>query len=163
MTTSKKTPTAKAQTKEQKLAAIKALRSTPPVVSTGMVHAAPTKKELTAKAAPASTAAPAKASVKAAVTAKAAPSAAEKAPAAPKASPPAGPAPHTKYNGMSKAEKDALRVKLLVSENPKKAGSATHDRFELYKNGVLVGELKAKGVTGEDLRWDIDHNFITLQ
>jgi len=163
MATSKKTPIVKTQSKAEKLAAIKALAAPATVVSTGMVHAP--KKELAAKspAAPAPVVAPAKGAGKAPVKAKAGPSAAEKAPAAPKAAKPAGPAPHTKYNGMSKVEKDALRIKLLVTTNPKKPGSATHDRFELYKNGVLVGELKAKGVTGEDLRWDIDHNFIALQ
>jgi hypothetical protein len=47
-------------------------------------------------------------------------------------------------------------------ENPKRKGSASAKRFNLYKNGMTVGEfLKAGGRRG-DVNWDSEHEHITL-
>lgn len=56
------------------------------------------------------------------------------------------------------------RVTVLV-ENPKRAGSASRERFDLY--GAVgttsrVADLLAAGLTAADLRWDESHKFIRL-
>ena len=49
---------------------------------------------------------------------------------------------------------------VLVEENPKKAGSASRERFNLYRHGMTSQEAKEAGVTGEDLRHDLEKGFI---
>ncbi len=55
-------------------------------------------------------------------------------------------------------------IRVLVADNPKRPGSATHERFKLYKTGKTVAELLHQGVTTLDLRWDLGEgrNFIAL-
>lgn len=55
------------------------------------------------------------------------------------------------------------RVIAGVVSNPKKPGSATHARFELYRPGMTVDQVCALGVTTADVRYDVDHGFITLE
>jgi len=47
-------------------------------------------------------------------------------------------------------------------QNPKLEGSAAHKRFDLYEDGMTVGEAKAAGVTSTDVTYDFDHKFISL-
>lgn len=46
--------------------------------------------------------------------------------------------------------------------NPKKPGTATHTRFQLYKAGQTVEEAIAAGLTTADINYDADKGFIKL-
>lgn len=46
--------------------------------------------------------------------------------------------------------------------NPKRAGSASHARFALYKSGMTVKDALEAGVTSADLKWDTSKNFIKI-
>jgi hypothetical protein len=59
-------------------------------------------------------------------------------------------------------ENASTRIKLLVKENPKRPGTASHKRFQLYRPGQTVAEFLAAGGTRADLRWDQKHKFIEL-
>ena len=96
---------------------------------------------------------------KAKAATKAAPKAAAKgakAKAAPKAATkgaPKGPRP----------DNAAKKITLLVKENPKREGTASHQRFALYKSGMTVGEFCTKGGTMGDVKWDADHGYISIK
>ena len=60
-----------------------------------------------------------------------------------------------KYNQNNK-------IKLLVSNNPKKIWSKSYKRFDIYYDGISVGEFLDKGGLSIDLKWDVDHNFIKI-
>ncbi len=61
-------------------------------------------------------------------------------------------------------------IKLLVTANPKKPGSASAARYGLYKDGMTVTAYKEAvkqagqpaRLAGDDLRWDLRHEFIKL-
>lgn len=46
--------------------------------------------------------------------------------------------------------------------NPKRAGSAAHGRFALYKDGQTIAEAKEAGVTAGDINWDAKQGFIKI-
>lgn len=54
-------------------------------------------------------------------------------------------------------------IATVVDENPKKVGSAAHERFSLYKKGMKVGEYLAAGGNRADLAWDVEHKYITIR
>ena len=54
------------------------------------------------------------------------------------------------------------KVKLLVDINPKQIGSKSYKRFNIYYNGITVGEFLDKGGLTIDLKWDVEHNFIKI-
>ena len=54
------------------------------------------------------------------------------------------------------------KVKLLVDSNPKQIGSKSYKRFNIYYNGITVGEFLDKGGLTIDLKWDVEHNFIKI-
>lgn len=60
---------------------------------------------------------------------------------------------------------DNMRIKLNVRENPKRKGTASYDRFQLYftKKPKTVAEALKAGIWRADLRWDAARNFIELQ
>jgi len=49
-----------------------------------------------------------------------------------------------------------------ADNNPKRAGSKSHGTFALYKNGQTLEQAQAAGVTAADIKWDIDHKFISV-
>ena len=57
-----------------------------------------------------------------------------------------------KVNTGKWKEDSIITVKAL--SNPKKAGSAAHTRFELYKTGMTVKEALLAGIKTIDLAWD---------
>lgn len=57
---------------------------------------------------------------------------------------------------------DADVIKLVAKENPKKPGSASHDRFALYEDGMTCGKFIAAGGSRADLSWDRSHEFIKI-
>jgi hypothetical protein len=61
-----------------------------------------------------------------------------------------------------KFAKDAV-ITLLVQENPKRAGSASHARFENYKSGMTVEQALAAGLISGDFTHDVAHGFIRIE
>lgn len=58
---------------------------------------------------------------------------------------------------------DDAKIKVLVKSNPKKEGTASYFRFELYNEVSTVGAAIAAGITRADLRWDVAHNHISIK
>lgn len=58
---------------------------------------------------------------------------------------------------------DAQKIKLLVRENPKKPGSAAHERFKHYFEADTVGDFLAAGGQRADLSWDTRKGFIEVE
>ena len=63
---------------------------------------------------------------------------------------------------------DNRKIKVLVSENPKRGKS--RDRFALYRNGISVADYVARSVKAgnpatlakADLRWDVAKKLIAV-
>lgn len=53
------------------------------------------------------------------------------------------------------------RLTVLVS-NPKRKGTPSYDRFELYTGCATVGDFIAKGGKRGDIIWDRDRKFIQI-
>lgn len=60
-------------------------------------------------------------------------------------------------------KKNAEGVPYGAANNPKRPGSNAATRFAYYRDGMTVAEAKAAGVTASDVRYDTEHNFITLE
>lgn len=58
---------------------------------------------------------------------------------------------------------DESKITLLVTENPKREGSAAHERFQAYFTVKTVAQALAAGLTRKDLAWDIAHNHISVK
>jgi hypothetical protein len=54
--------------------------------------------------------------------------------------------------GRAKFSDDA-KIKLLVTENPRRKGTVAHDKFAKFKDGMTVGEFIKAGERHED--WDM--------
>lgn len=48
------------------------------------------------------------------------------------------------------------------SNNPKRAGSKSAERFALLRSGITVAGALAAGFTVADLHWDTDHKYIEI-
>jgi len=53
-------------------------------------------------------------------------------------------------------------LKLLVNENPKKAGSKSAQRFDGYLNAITVGDALNNGVRYQDIAYDVSRKFIEV-
>ena len=53
-------------------------------------------------------------------------------------------------------------IKLLVTENPKKEGSAAKERFQHYFKSKTVGDYLAAGGTYQDIAYDVGRAFIQI-
>lgn len=53
-------------------------------------------------------------------------------------------------------------IKLNRQENPKRKGSKSAKRFDLYRDGMTALEFIQAGGTRGDLNWDSQHEHITL-
>ena len=53
-------------------------------------------------------------------------------------------------------------ITITATGNPKRPSSASHTRFEKYRNGMTVKEALANGVTMADVRFDSSKGFIKL-
>jgi hypothetical protein len=69
----------------------------------------------------------------------------------------------TGKNGGFRPRAADSRVITNVVPNPKKPGSASHIRFSRYVAGMTVDEALLAGVTSADIRWDVEHGFITVE
>jgi len=74
-----------------------------------------------------------------------------------------------KANGEKKAKASRgggfdpkAKIKLLVKENPKREGSITHKKFAKIKSGMTVEEAFKAGLTGVDLKCDVDRKYISI-
>ena len=66
-----------------------------------------------------------------------------------------------KHNGRRTYPLTA-KITVLTKKNPKREGSASYKRFELYtKNHTVESFLKAGGIT-PDLNYDVKHGFIKV-
>ena len=76
---------------------------------------------------------------------------------APRAAKPTG-----EKRGRKSAFSPEAKIKVLVKENPKRKGSASFKRFELYGKCKTVAEYFKAGGTSGDLHWDKDHELIAI-
>jgi translation initiation factor 2 beta subunit (eIF-2beta)/eIF-5 len=60
-------------------------------------------------------------------------------------------------------------IRLLVSENPKRAGSDSETRFNQYRSGMTIkayidacDRLNVPNYSLSDITWDLEHRFISL-
>lgn len=76
---------------------------------------------------------------------------------------PAGEKPKRKVGTRGSTKfADTHVITLLVDYNPKRAGSASHGRFEKYEDGLTVEDAQKAGITAGDLLWDTKHGFIEI-
>lgn len=61
-----------------------------------------------------------------------------------------------------RAEFRAQKIKLLVKENPKRPGSASFERYDLYKKAKTVGDFIDAGGKSADIAYDVKHEYIEL-
>ncbi len=57
---------------------------------------------------------------------------------------------------------DGMVITMLVESNPKRRWGTAYNRFDLYREGMTVGEFLALGGTRGDLWYDQDHDFIRV-
>jgi len=84
--------------------------------------------------------------------------------------PPAGAKPKIEAADKSKVVRtnfsnmypEDAALKVLAAENPKKKGSKSAARFEGYTGAKTVGDALAKGVTYQDIAYDIGRGFIAV-
>lgn len=53
-------------------------------------------------------------------------------------------------------------ITVLSEGNPKRPGSASFERFKLYRTGMTVGDFLRGGGKREDISWDRNHEYIKL-
>jgi hypothetical protein len=56
----------------------------------------------------------------------------------------------------------ARKITLLAKENPKREGTASFDRFKLYKTGMTIQQYLDAGGTMGDIAWDQKNEYIKL-
>lgn len=74
--------------------------------------------------------------------------------------PPAEPRAPRESNGVKSAIAENATITLLVDKNPKRPTAASYALFELYRNGMTVGEFLSIGGTRAAISWDRTHGFI---
>lgn len=70
--------------------------------------------------------------------------------------------PSVARTNFSKMYPEDAALKILVEENPKKKGSKSAARFEGYTGATTVGDALAKGVTYQDIAYDVGRAFIQV-
>jgi hypothetical protein len=71
-------------------------------------------------------------------------------------------APTVRRSKFEKLYPEDSAVKLLVTENPKKEGSASRERFQHYFKASTVGAYLAAGGTYQDLAYDVGRQFVKV-
>lgn len=69
--------------------------------------------------------------------------------------------PRPKGNAVRRS--DPRRIVYVAEANPKKPGTAAHQKFSLYRVGMTVSEFVAAGGTMGDVNWDVERGFIRLE
>lgn len=62
---------------------------------------------------------------------------------------------------MQYTQKLDPRVIVVVVPNPKKPGTKAYQRYSLYQTGMTVQQYLAAGGESSDIRYDVNHGFIT--
>lgn len=70
-----------------------------------------------------------------------------------------------KDSNFKRVYPDAAKISVLTEggKNPKRPGSAAHERFAAYGTGTTVSEALKAGATYADLSWDVGHGFIKVE
>ena len=76
--------------------------------------------------------------------------------------PPPRPEPPQQTQPGTVPRKPNQRIVLLAKENPKRPGSKSFARFELYQHFNTTDEYLKNGGYAADLLWDADRGFIKL-
>lgn len=67
----------------------------------------------------------------------------------------------------SKQPRPVLRddrvIRVLAESNPKKKGTKSYDRFELYEDGMTVQQFVRAGGKSADIAWDAERGFIRVE
>lgn len=71
--------------------------------------------------------------------------------------------PKSRRSSYAALYPENAKIKLLVAENPKKAGSASRARFEHYFKSETVGDYLHAGGTYADILYDVGHKFIEVE
>lgn len=82
--------------------------------------------------------------------------------AAPKERAPAGPR-GIPQDAIIRMLSDKAGKPYGVDNNPKRAGTAGHERFAKYVDGMTVGAAIEAGVWAADIKWDLDKGFIKVE
>ncbi len=53
-------------------------------------------------------------------------------------------------------------IRVLAETNPKKPGSESHTRFQLYEDGITVAAYYERGGRPADISWDSDRGFVRV-
>jgi hypothetical protein len=64
---------------------------------------------------------------------------------------------------VSVRRSDPRKITYVSPTNPKKQGSASHDRFALYQIGMTIDEFVRAGGTMGDVKWDAERDFIKIE
>lgn len=67
----------------------------------------------------------------------------------------------SEFHAERVAAKRAVKIKVLVKGNPKRGTAA--QRYDLYKNGMTIGEYINKGGQLRDVIWDAKQGWIELR
>jgi hypothetical protein len=54
------------------------------------------------------------------------------------------------------------KITLLRKDNPARPGTGHHIRYNLYRDGMTVGEFYDVGGHGTDVRWDAERHYIAV-
>lgn len=73
------------------------------------------------------------------------------------------PVPVAPPRSTTTLQSDDRVIRVLVTENPKRVGSKSHDRFRLYRDGMSVGDYIRAGGSMADLVWDSQRSFIRVE
>ena len=57
---------------------------------------------------------------------------------------------------------DKRTITVLAEKNPKREGSASYDRFQLYYKNKTVEKFLAAGGTSADLRYDQKNGYVSI-
>lgn len=67
-----------------------------------------------------------------------------------------------KESNFQKVYPDSAKISLLVAANPKRKGCKAYAIFDLYKDGMSVGDFIKAGGRYSALSWDTGHGFIKV-
>jgi hypothetical protein len=54
-------------------------------------------------------------------------------------------------------------IKLLATDNPKRKGTLSFDRFALYRDGITIADYVKAGGRSGDIKHDISMKYIELE
>ena len=85
------------------------------------------------------------------------------APVAPPGAPPAKRGKGVKTRTGKRGFPKEARITVLAPENPKKKGSAAHERFAKYHSNMTVAAALEAGLTAGDFAYDVKHGYVVIK